>query len=133
MHRLLSLLIALAHLGAMAVPCVDEPTADAARSAAPAMDSMHAMPMTAAQGESPHATAGHAPCRPKLEMSAPCFCGCSQPSSSRGTVAPVAQILASRPADSLLVPTGALPVEERDAAPWPASPIDPPEHVPISS
>jgi len=134
MHRLLSLLIVLAHLGAMAVPCVEPIPSGAARSMAAAPLVMaQSMEIPSLGDEARDATARSGPLEPVLEMSAPCLCGCCKTSGSRGTVTPVAQTLASRPAESPPLAVTPLPVEERDIAPWPASPVDPPEHVPIPS
>jgi len=136
MQRLLTLVFVLAHLGAMAVPCVEtSPNGEAPIRVAASMAMAMAQPMqTPSNGDEARDSAERGgPGGSRLEMSAPCVCGCCKTSGSRSTVTPVAQTLASRPAESPPLATTPLPVEERDVAPWPASPVEPPEHVPIPS
>lgn len=136
MHRLLSLVIVIAHLGAMAVPCVEPiPSGESGRTAAaPRATAMAHSTQTRATGDETSSAADRSgPLRAELEMSAPCLCGCCKKSNARGTVTPTAQTLASRPAESPLVVATPLPVEERHFAPGPAAPVELPEPIPIPS
>jgi hypothetical protein len=166
MYRILSLMVALAHVGVASIPCVEVEIVSA-QPAAIGGRATHSMPAEAAQ-ESAHA-GGHASHRhpaehaqavqdrhaahashavadapsnaevtPRVaaaahELRAPCLCGCSQRSNSASTTTPQPPSFAPFPPEPPRLVAAIPTVDERAPGPWPVSPVDPPEHVPIAS
>jgi len=93
-------------------------------------------------GASPQAAEGHAPhdaeATPRVrgdqpELRAPCLCGCSKRSNSPGTTTPQPPSFAPPAPDPPRLVIAIPPVGEAAPAPWPISPADVIDHVPIVS